>query len=116
IESARKAILEKQTFNVVFKKTYFRIDLFSLSNDVYEIEKFNNRIKLNFQGKDIFVISPEDLIITKLLWSKSAGGSEKQILDCKSIYQLNYETLNKTYIQNWIGKLQLEEEFEKIKS
>lgn len=114
IEAAQKAIINKQVFNIIFKKTYFRIDLIPLKEDAYEQQKFGNRTKLNFQGRDIYVISPEDLIISKLQWSKSAGGSERQIQDCASIYQLNYEMLNLPYLNTWIKQLNLEEEFKRI--
>lgn len=71
-----------------------------MKEDIYEIEKFKKKIKMTFLNKEIFVISPGDLIISKLLWSKSAGGSERQIKDCESIYRLNYENLDLNYIEN----------------
>lgn len=114
IEEAKKAILEKRMFNIILNKTSFKIDLISLKEDIYEIEKFKRKIKINFQNKDIFVISPEDLIISKLLWSKSAGGSERQIKDCESIYRLNYENLNLDYMKKWVKILNIETEFDKL--
>lgn len=113
-ENAKNAVLNKRMFNIIHNKTCFKIDLISLKNDIYELEKFNNRVKIKFQNKDIYVISPEDLIISKLLWGKSAGGSERQIKDCESIYKLNNETLNLTYLGKWIKILKLQNEFDKI--
>jgi len=70
--------------------SFFKIDLISPKENTYEIEKFKNRIKIKFEDSEIFVISPEDLIISKLIWSRSSGGLERQIRDCESIYKLNY--------------------------
>ena len=114
IEEAEKAILGKSMFNIILNKTGFKVDLIPLEEDSYEIEKFKNKIKINFQNKEIFVISPEDLIISKLLWSKSAGGSERQIKDSESIYKLNNENLDLNYIEKWVKILKIEDEFEKL--
>ncbi len=114
MEKAKKAILDKSMFNIILNKTCFKIDLIPLKEDSYEIKKFNNRVKINFQGKEIYVISPEDLIISKLLWSKSAGGSERQIKDCESIYRLNSENLDLDYLKRWVEMLGVEEEFNKL--
>ncbi len=114
IEKAKKAILDKSMFNIILNKTCFKIDLIPLKEDSYEIKKFNNRVKMNFQDKEIYVISPEDLIISKLLWSKSAGGSERQIKDCESIYRLNSEDLDLGYLKRWVKMLGTEKEFNKL--
>jgi len=114
IEKAQKAILDKSMFNIILNKTCFKIDLIPLKEDSYEIKKFNNRVKMSFQGKEIYVISPEDLIISKLLWSKSAGGSERQIKDCESIYRLNSEDLDLDYLKRWVKMLGIENEFDKL--
>lgn len=116
IEEATKSIYEGRMFNVISHKTFFKIDLIPLKDDEYEMEKFERKVKINFLNRDIYVISPEDLIISKLIWSKSAGGSERQIKDCASIYKLNYDMLNMTYIRKWIKKLKIEDEFKKLLS
>ncbi len=67
IEEAKKAILNKKMFNIILNSTCFKIDLIPLKENNYEIEMFKNRIKMNFKNKEIFVISPENLIISKLL-------------------------------------------------
>lgn len=115
IEEAKKAILGKGVFNIILHKTSFKIDIISLDEEnVYEAEKFKNRIKINFHNREIFVISPEDLIISKLLWSKSALGSERQFKDCESIYKLNSDTLDLNYINKWVKILKVEDEFNKL--
>lgn len=114
LKRQKKAILNKKMFNIILNKTCFKIDLIPLKENNYEIEIFKNRIKMNFKNKEIFVISPENLIISKLLWSKSTGGSERQIKDCESIYRLNRETLNLNYIKKWVEILKLDNEFNKL--
>lgn len=115
VEEAKKDILNKSMFNIILNDTCFKIDLIPLDekND-YEIEKFKRRIKFKFHNRKVFIISPEDLIISKLIWNKSAGGSERQIKDCESILKLNRENLDLAYIKEWIKVLKIEEEFNKL--
>ena len=115
VEEARRAILSKEMFNAILHKTGFKIDIIPLNEkNAYEVEKFKNRIKIKFQNKEIFVIRPEDLVISKLIWSKSAGGSERQLKDCESIIRLNREEINLKYILKWVKSLKLDSEFKKL--
>lgn len=115
IEEAKRAIFNRDMFNMIHNETCFKVDVIPLNEkDNYEIEKFKNRIKINFKNRDIFITGPEDLIISKLLWSKSAGGSERQLGDCESIYRLNRERLNLDYIKKWVKILTVEDEFKKL--
>lgn len=114
IENANQLSAGNRMFNVILNKTCFKIDLIPLKHTPYEIQKFNNRAKINLGNRQIFVINPEDLIISKLLWSKSAGGSEKQIKDCESIYNLNKDKIDIKYLQKWIKILDIEDEFNKL--
>lgn len=115
IDAAEKSIRDKKMFNIILNKNCFKIDIIPLDEkDEYENEKFKNKIKINFQNKEIFLISPEDLIISKLIWNRLSGGSERQLKDCESIYKLNSENMNLDYIVKWVKILELEEDFNKI--
>ena len=114
-QGAIESIADRSMFNIINNETCFKVDIIPLNEkDEYEIENFKNRIKVNFQNKEIFVAGPEGLIISKLLWSKSAGGSERQLKDCMSIYALNREKLNLDYLKKWVQKLGIEEDFNKL--
>ena len=57
---------------------------------------------------------PEDLIISKLLWSKSVGGLERHMKYCESICRLNSENLDLDYLNRWVKMLGMEKEFNKL--
>lgn len=115
IDEAEKAVRNGQMFNVVYNKNCFMVDIIPLNeNDPYEIEKFKRKVSLSYRNKTIYVIAPEDLIITKILWSKSAGGSERQLRDCAGIFKLNADTLDMGYINKWAQTLGVERELQKI--
>ena len=111
IEHAKEAIATKRMFNIINDKTLFKVDLIPLKEDPYELEKFANRSQIKLGDRFFSVISPEDLIISKLQWSKSIGGSERQLKDCESIYKLNFPNLKMDYLKKWISHLKLENEF-----
>lgn len=113
-ESLEDIVIDKKMLNIIYNPTCFKVDLIPLIDDEYELSKFKRRIKIKYDEDFIFVISPEDLIISKLLWSKKSGGLEKQIKDCESVYKLNKESLNISYLKKWIDKLNLANEFKKI--
>ncbi len=115
IQTAKEAVLRKSMFNIILNETLFKIDIVLLDeNNDYEKQKFARRIKINFQGKEIYVISSEDLIISKLFWSSIAGGSERQIKDCESVWKINHEKIDTGYINKWIKALNLKNEFNKL--
>lgn len=114
-ETAKSAIAHRKQFNIILNKNCFKIDIIPLNEEnEYEIEKFKRRAKIKFEDREIFVIRPEDLIISKLMWSKAAGTSERQIADCESIWKLNHDKLDSNYIKKWIKKMGIENEFDKM--
>ena len=116
IEDAGQLAVNNRMFNVILHKTCFKVDLIPLRQTPYEMQKFNNRIEMNLAGRKVFVIGPEDLIISKLLWSKSAGGSQKQMGDCESIYRINGDSINTEYLRKWSKILGVEPELGSIEN
>ena len=115
IQEAKRAIQGRAMFNIIPNDTLFKIDIIPLNeSDNYEVHKFSRRIIINFQDREINVISPEDLIISKLIWSRNAGGSERQIADCESIWKINQESIDMEYIKKWVKILDIEEGFKKL--
>lgn len=114
-QTVKEAAKNKSMFNIIPNETLFKVDIMLLDeSDDYEMQKFGRRIRMNFEGREIYVISPEDLIISKLIWSKGAGSSERQIKDCESIWKINQESIDKDYINKWIDVLNIKDEFNKL--
>jgi hypothetical protein len=113
-QEIRESFGAQGLFNVIYNKTSFKVDFIIKRNEPYESEKFARKVNINFLNNDLYVISPEDLIISKMLWSKSSGGSERQAKDCESIYLLNKDRLDMKYMQKWIQYFNLNADFQKI--
>jgi hypothetical protein len=59
---------------------------------------------MDFYGKTIYVVSPEDLLISKLIWIQDFQ-SPLQMEDIKNLAEI--DSLDKDYISKWISTLKL---------
>jgi hypothetical protein len=55
-------------FNIIDHASGFKADFVVLKNEAFRQEEFNRRRKVDFFDKTIYVVSPEDLLISKLIW------------------------------------------------
>ena len=105
-EMIRDAIKSETSFNLIHLDTMFKIDIFILKVDSYSKTSFN-RIQEDSldQGKDslkIFISSPEDVILSKLIWFKLGSEiSERQWLDILGVIKIQGDNLDKEYLIQW---------------
>lgn len=108
----RDAIAREFMFNVIHQETAFKIDLVIKKSNEYQQTAFERRQKKDFHGKEIFVITLEDLILSKLLWAKKSL-SEKQLTDVENLMQAEFDL---DYAQSWASKLNIEDLFNKCRN
>ncbi len=99
--SVRRAIENRRMFNVIHRETAFKIDCVVRKSDEFQQNVFNRREKTDFYGREIWIISLADLVISKLLWAKQSL-SEKQLNDVKNLLRNDLPT---DYIIDWTQKL-----------
>ena len=97
----RDAISQKRMFNLLHQKTLVKIDCIIRKEDGYQRNAFSRRQKASFSGIDLWIISKEDLILSKLRWAKESK-SEMQMRDVASILRNGYD---EDYVQAWTAKL-----------
>ena len=54
-------------------------------------------------------------ILAKLRWAKLSGGSEKQITDALRVFEVQYGRLDLAYLETWVNKLDVKDEWEQLK-
>ena len=91
----------------------FKIELFLLSDDAHDQARFARRRQVDFEGSPAWLPSPEDVIVTKLRWSK-AGRRQKDVLDVQQILRVRATSLDLAYIRNWCDPHGTRELFEKL--
>lgn len=93
-----QAIDQRFTFNIIHFKEGLKVDFWLSKRDPFRISEFERGLKRKIFGKEIYIISPEDLILEKLLWCKESR-SWKHLEDIKSILEISKPDLD--YIKKW---------------
>jgi len=100
-EAAEDAIETRFTFNILHHESGLKIDFWLVKRDLFGETEFKRRLKKKIFGEEIFIISAEDLILTKLLAHKETQ-SHRRLEDAKSILKTSKVDLR--YIKRWAEK------------
>ncbi len=90
-------------FNLIHLGSSIKIDCVIRKPEEYRIVEFNRRKKVKFSGVELFIVSKEDLILSKLSWAKDSN-SELQTRDIKSLLISDYD---KNYLFEWAKKMDI---------
>ncbi|MFH1360458.1 MAG: hypothetical protein ABIJ41_05400 [Candidatus Omnitrophota bacterium] len=110
-EMVRREVFNKGIFNLIHKEYVVKIDFIIRKESAFQTSVFNRKIRASFQGHELWLISAEDLILAKLLWAKDSR-SEMQLKDVKNLLNTG-QNLDRSYIEEWLNKLQLKDMFHK---
>jgi len=117
-EEMRQAAATGSSFNLIHLETAFKVDIFPLKEDAYSKAAFARRTKQRITGDgktEIFIESPEDVVIAKLLWHKLSGEtSAKQPADIAGVIKTMSGKLDRAYTCEWAKELLLTELLAKI--
>ena len=108
-EQVITAVKEQGMFNIIHNEAIVKVDFIVRKNSEYRRLEFSRRKYFDFEGMKIAIVSPEDLIISKLFWAKESH-SEMQINDVKNLIA-SVENLNYNYIKKWVKELDIENIF-----
>jgi hypothetical protein len=102
-EAVRDSVEHSFMFNLIHLKSSVKVDCIVRKPEEYRIIEFSRRKKIKFSGIEIFIVSKDDLILSKLYWAKDSE-SELQIRDIKSLLNTGYD---RDYLFEWAKKLNL---------
>ena len=74
-DAALDAVRRSTMFNVIDLKTGWKIGLVPLKRRPFSAQEFRRRQPVELLGVRAYVATIEDVVLAKLEWSKSAGGS-----------------------------------------
>lgn len=107
-EDMKWAFREETHFSAEEKDSLFRLDV----KGVYEPKErvtLQNRNKIEYEGMDFYVASPEDTIANKLYY-----GSEQDVEDAESVFVRQGEELDREYLEERCEALGVEEELREM--
>jgi predicted nucleotidyltransferase len=102
-DSIRRAIVNESLFNIIHSEGIIKIDLIVRKSGEYRRIEFDRRSEVEVDGTKIWIVSKEDLIISKLYWAKDSR-SEFQLRDVKNLLASGYDAV---YLKEWVEKLGL---------
>lgn len=91
-----------------FQGTPFTVELFRLSEDAFDQERFRRRLTAKLFGRQTFVPTAEDVVVMKLRWFR-----KKDRDDIRNVMTVQRGKLDWNYIETWCkrhGTLALMEE------
>jgi len=86
-------------FNLIHTEAIVKVDFVVRKNTPYRTEEFNRRRPVVIDGQTVWVVSPEDLILSKLVWAKDTR-SEIQLRDVRRIIT-DQPSLDFPYLNRW---------------
>ncbi|MEP7147927.1 MAG: nucleotidyl transferase AbiEii/AbiGii toxin family protein [Acidobacteriota bacterium] len=91
LSSIRQARERNSMFNVMNFETGIKIDFITRKPNAFEAAKFGRRRRSRIGDIEFWVISKEDLILSKLCWAKDSH-SERQFEDVRSLFESGADT------------------------
>jgi len=91
-DAIRLAIQSEKLFNAIHEESFIKVDFIIRKNNSYRLEEFSRRQKIHFGEFETCIVSKEDLILSKLLWSKNSK-SDLQKRDIKNLLNSGYDKL-----------------------
>jgi hypothetical protein len=105
-EEVADAVRRRSKFNLIHVDTVVKIDFIVRKDAEYRRTEFARRRAFNQDGQRIWVVSPEDLVLSKLAWAKDSH-SEFQLRDVRGLLELQL-TLDWAYLETWARVLGVE--------
>ena len=109
VDTVRNAIAKRSMFNLIHLKTLFKIDFIVRKKTQYDHVGFARRQRFQIDAVPTWVISKEDLVVSKLHWAKDSL-SDLQLRDVKNLLATGCDM---DYVKKWVATLGLEAPFVK---
>lgn len=105
-------VARRGSFNLIHQASGIKIDIVIYKNtDFYRSELDRRKKVLLLPQLEVFIASPEDIIIKKLDFYRE-GNSEKHLTDIREI--LIGSSTDEKYLEDWIDRLGLTNEWAKV--
>jgi hypothetical protein len=103
VEDVRQAIAHQGLFNLVHLERSLKVDMIVRKDLPYRTEEFARRRRVEVLGVPLWVVSPEDLVLSKLFWAKDSH-SELQLRDVRNLLS-SVADLDLGYVGRWAQSL-----------
>ena len=102
-EAAQAAIRHEGMFNLLHHASLVKIDCIVRKSHPYRRMEFSRRRRVDFGGFPVWIVSAEDLLLSKLDWLKESR-SEMQFKDVRNLID-SVPQLDWAYLFHWAERL-----------
>jgi hypothetical protein len=103
-DAVKDAVNNHGMFNIIDYASGFKADFMILKNEPYRQTEFSRRKLISFFEIPVYIVSPEDLLLSKLIWIQQLQ-SNLQMDDIKNLSEI--DILDWEYINGWVENLEL---------
>lgn len=103
-DAIKDAIWRESIFNIIDHQSGFKADFVILKSSEYRQEEFRRRTVTDFFGTPIYIVTAEDLLISKLIWIQDSQSNlqKEDIGQLAALADLDWD-----YIYQWVSNLKL---------
>ena len=108
-DAAQDTYARRGEFNAIHRALVFKVDFWFSSGDVFDVSRLGRALTLEVvPGVTARVATPEDTIISKLLWLRQ-GATERTTGDIRGILRAHPGRLDLDYLDSMVRRLGLEQ-------
>lgn len=107
-QAIRSAYRPPHQFNLIHVPSALKIDFWLLKPDPFEQEMFRRRVSDQWMGEKVYLATPEDVLLHKLLWHRITP-SQRQLGDVGGIVAVQQGRLDEAYLRKWGRDLGLQD-------
>jgi predicted nucleotidyltransferase len=98
-----RAIGNQSLFNLIHNQSIIKVDCIVKKSTEYRSLEFDRRKEVKIKDTKVWIVSKEDLIISKLYWARDSH-SEFQLRDVRNLLSSGYDA---EYLEHWTTRLSL---------
>lgn len=102
-DAVSSSIAGGSLFNLIHQESIIKVDCIVRKNSPYRLAEFDRRQRVAIKEFFTWIVSKEDLIVSKLSWAKDSH-SEVQLRDVKNLVRTGCDL---DYIRRWSQELDL---------
>lgn len=104
-DAVRAAIANRGAFNLIHLQHVVKVDCIVRKDSEYRRTEFERRRQGSIEGHGVAIVTPEDLIVSKLDWMRHTR-SEVQLSDVRNLLR-SVPDLDRRYLAHWTERLGL---------
>ena len=100
-EAVESSIKQQSLFNLIHNESVIKVDFIVRKQTGFRLNEFERRRRIILRDFETWIVSKEDLILSKLFWAKDSH-SDFQLRDVRNLIMTGCD---RAYIERWTDEL-----------